>query len=351
MFNYKDLIESVKEIRRYLMEDVEDKNYVSLYTVENWLVLYWTNEYNDLLDDIKSLDSLRMAEYDAKIQPNKDLLYIKLKEASVENAETIRNRINESGLSSEYKMFLTLNFENLIADVQADEYVIDTLNNFAEVFLSKYPDSEYSDFTRKHIRYKLISSDWGFGYELHLGYGIFTGALRDNYTNNAPLMGLALDIFYKKAELSLRCNFGFNKNRKDINYSSGVFEKKSKTRTYFPEVSLGYAVADYDRFKISPFIGIGGVSISPTENVIKEIPELKEVSLKMTTAYLIGVNLDIALGKKNTPAYRPKANLPLRVRYEYCFPRFEKKYDGLSGNMHYITIGIMVISRAVKREI
>jgi len=173
-------IESVKEIRRYLMEDVENKNYISLYPVENWLILYWTNEYNDLLDDIKSLDSLRMAEYDAKIQPNKDLLYLKLKEASVENAETIKSQINESGLSSEYKMFLTLNYENLIADVQADEYIIDKLNNSAEIFLSAYPNSEYTDFTRKHIRYKLMTSDWGFGYEFYLGYGIFTGSLSDH---------------------------------------------------------------------------------------------------------------------------------------------------------------------------
>lgn len=32
-------------------------------------------------------------------------------------------------------------------------------------------------------------------------------------------------------------------------------------------------------------------------------------------------------------------------------PRFEKKYNGMTGNMHYKTIGIGGFSRRVKRDL
>jgi hypothetical protein len=343
-------IEKVKEIRQYLTAEVEDKNYMALYPIENWLILYWTQEYEKLLNDITSFDSTRIADNQAKILPGKDMLILTLQEKSEAFADTIKNRIKNSNLSLEHEKFLLLNFEFLIMDAKADIYLIDTLNNHVDKFLEEYPAGEYNDFTRKYIRYKFVPKDWGVAFEFFSGLGLFTGTLSDNYTNNVPL-GVAFDVCYKKFELYLRNYIGINKTKKDFNYSSGVFKKGSSTNVFLPEASLGYAVLDNDRFKISPFLGIGAMDISPTANATEKTPELKETSLEFTTTYMLGFNFDIKFGGK-VPAFRPKTSYGfLRIRYAYTMPRFEKKYDGIAGNMHYITIGIGGFSRGIKRAL
>lgn len=343
-------IEKVGEIREYLVESVEDENYITLYPIENWLILYWTEEYDKLLDDMNSFDSIRIIGYQNKIRPNEDMLALKLEERSIEFSDIIKNQIRVSKLSLEQKTFLLLGFESLIIDIRTDAYALDTLNNQADVFLKEYPNSEYNDFTRKHIRYKLVPKNWGMAFEFFSGYSFYTGTLHENYSNNIPI-GVAFDICYKKFELYLRDYIGFNKTKKDFNYSLGVFEKGSRTMVFLPEASLGYAVLDNNRFKISPFVGIGAMDISPTSKATEDTPELKEISLEFTTTYMLGFNFDVKFGAKKVPTFSPKTNYGfLRVRYAYNIPRFNKKYDGMTGNMHYITIGFGGFSRGIKRE-
>ena len=342
-------IEKVKEIRKYLAEEAEDENYIALYPVENWLILYWTREYEELLNDIILFEPIRIDYYQTKISPNRDALGLILQQRHIEIADTIRNQMKNANLSPEHEDFLLLNFEYLIADVRMNTSVLDTLNNRADEFLTEYPNSEYNDFTRKYIRYKIVPRNWGFTFEFFSGYSFYTGTLNDNYTNNIPI-GIAFDIYYKRFELYLRNYIGFNKTKKDFNYSLGTYERGSRTMVFLPEASFGYAVIDDDRFKISPFIGIGAMDISPPMEKTTDIPELKEVSLKFTTTYMLGFNFDIKLIKKHS-TFNPKTEYPfLRIRYAYSMPRFEKKYDGITGNMHYITIGWGGLWRGTKRE-
>ena len=342
--------EKVKEIRRYLVTEVEDKDYIALYPIENWTILYWTREYDELLHDIGSYDSTRIMSYQTKIHPNNYMLGFRLEKISIEHADTIREQIKSAELSSEQKDFLLLNFEYFITDTKANGYALDTLNNLADEFFKAYPDSKYTDFTRKYIREKFVPKNWGFAFEFFSGYSFFTGTLHNNYTNNVPL-GISFDICYKKFELYLRDYIGFNQTKKDFDYSLGTHKKGSRTMVFLPEASLGYAALDNDRFKISPFAGIGGLDIGATMNAIENTPELKEVSLKFTTTYILGFNFDIKLGEKKPPVSKPKTNYGfIRIRYAYAMPQFEKKYDGITGNMHYITIGIGGFARGTKRE-
>ncbi|MEO6893493.1 MAG: hypothetical protein ABI136_00590, partial [Ginsengibacter sp.] len=41
--------DKVKEIKDYLLKNIQNKNYVIFYPLEYWYILYWTQEYNDLL--------------------------------------------------------------------------------------------------------------------------------------------------------------------------------------------------------------------------------------------------------------------------------------------------------------
>ena len=344
-------ISKVKEIKDFLIEKVEDENYIALYPPEYWLILYWTGEYEELANIIVTYD--RKAEksfYEGKIRPPEDLLYQKLEAKSRENSVRIMSQVSLAELTPETRDFLILNFKNMTGDTHENIYLQDTINTQADNFIKTYPESRYNGFTREFIRYRLTPAKWGMATEFFSGYAICTGNLSDNYTNNVPI-GVAFDICYNRFELFLRDYIGFNKTKKDLFYSTGTFPKGSRVTVYLPEASLGYAVVENNRYKISPFAGIGMTDISPSENDLDAIPELDEVSLEFSATYFLGINLDIKLGPKTYPAFAPKTEYGfVRIRYAYSFPQFEKKYDGVSGNMHYITIGCGVFGRKHKRE-
>lgn len=343
-------LQKTREIKDYLMQ-TEDEDYIALYPAEYWFTLYWTGEYIKLANDIQNFDSARIVSYESRIHPDKDMLFDKLKEKTVENEALIKKQVQNSALDTETKQILILNLNWLLLDNKEDIFAQDSLNLQADKFLSNYTSSKYEDFTKKYIRYKLYPKKWGFAFEFFSGYSIYTGNLSNNFNNNIPI-GVAFDVCYKNFELYLRDYIGFNKTKKDFTYSQGVWEKGSRAMVFLPEASLGYVVYNDNRLKISPFAGIGSMDISPPTNDTNEIPELKEVSLEFTTTYILGFNFDIKFGPKHVPAYQPKTSYGfIRVRYGYSMPQFEKKYNGMAGNMHYITIGFGGLGRGLKREL
>lgn len=341
-------INKVKEIKDYLI-DIEDDNYLTFYTAEYWFILYWTNDYIELAEDIQHFDASKIENDQTKIAPLNDKLYEKLLDKTFEFESQIKERIQNAELDEETKQILTLNLEYLLIDKRDNIYAQDGLNDKADDFIKTFPSTKFEGFTKKYIRYKLVPKNWGITFEFFSGYGIYTGNLSQNYTNNVPI-GVAFDVCYKNWELYLRDYIGFNSTKKDVDYSLGTWEEGSRSMVVFPEASLGYVVYNDNKFKISPFAGIAGMDISPISVDIDKTPELKEVSLEFTTTYLAGINFDLKFGPKNIPAFNPKASYAfMRLRYAYGATSFEKKYVGMAGNMHYITIGLGVMARGLKR--
>ncbi len=342
-------LEKVDEIKNYLIK-TEDNDYFAFYPAEYWFILYWTKDYIELAESIQQFDSIKVASFNTRIRPLNNMLYDRLKEKTFKNETYIKGQIENSEIDIETKQLLTLNLDWLLLENRESIFAQDTLNVQADSFIETYSKSDYEDFTKTYIRYKLVPKDWGMTFEFFTGYGIFTGTLSENFTHNVPV-GVAFDICYKDFELYLRDYIGFNKTKKDFDYSLGTFEKGSRTMVFLPEASIGYVTYNDNRFKVSPFAGIGTMDIGPTLKATEETPELDEVELEFTTTYMVGINFDIKFGAKKTPAYKPKTSYGfMRIRYAYNIPRFDKKYDGMSGNMHYITIGFGGMSRGLQRE-
>ena len=140
-----------------------------------------------------------------------------------------------------------------------------------------------------------------------------------------------------------------NKTKKDFHYSIGIFEEGSATRVFVPEVSLGYAILDNNRFRLSPFLGFGAMRIYPTETMTKETPELKEV-IKTSVNFPIGISFDIRTWISDYLRNRDSNYGFIRIRYSYNVTRFHKRFEDISGNMHCITIGFGSMARGVRRE-
>ena len=193
----------------------------------------------------------------------------------------------------------------------------------------------------KKIKYKPLG--WSEAGSFFSGYGIFTDDLTKTYRNTVPFGG-DLDIYYNRLVLYMRVYIGLSKTIRDVPYSGGTWAKGSEVTVFIPEASLGYILTDNKLMVFAPFAGIAATDIGPPESVMDTVPGLKQVELKPTLTYSLGLNLDFKLGYPNTP-YKVSAGLKhaywfIRLRYSYNITQFDNKYPGFGGNMHNLTIGI-----------
>ena len=347
--------EKVSEIRNYLMNKVVTDDYLALYPAENWLTLFWTREYETLLEIVKSYES---PDYDVfgrignKILPSNDLLYTKLYEKSTESRLLLITQINDSEENEHRKDFLRLHLNGILTNENNTDISQDMVNDEAEQFIKKYPKSVYEPFIRKYIRFKYKPSKWGFAFEFFSGYSWFTGALENDFKNGGPI-GVAFDAEYRKLAMYFRNYIGFSKTREDLTYSQGIWPGESQVRVFLPEASIGLVILDSKRLKMAPFVGIASTDIGATEFDKDENPDLRDAGLEFTTTYVVGYNMDIKLGQTDIGMVTmgpEQAYWFLRIRYAYNAPRFDKKY-GIDGNMHYVTIGLGGFGRKLKRDL
>ncbi len=345
-------IQKVGEITDYLLEEVQDEDYIAFYPQELWLIWYWTGNYEKIMESVGGIDTFDFSAYQTKILPPEDLLFAKIKKRTRDFMPTIESDIYRSSLGDEQKDFLAMHLHYMAAGEGYDAISQDDLNAQADGFLYHYPGSRYETFTRKYIRFVSEPSKWGIAFEFFSGYGILTDKLGDFYTNNVPL-GVAFDIYYGNFALFLRDYIGFGRTKLGIPFSAGWWPEGSQVRLFLPEASLGYTLVNNNLLSISPFGGISGLDISPTENDLDNIPALEEVELAFGLAYTAGINIDIKLGKgRRGPLTKEAENNYgfMRIRYGYNFARLDRKYDGFSGNMHYITLGFGGFARKIKRQ-
>ncbi len=343
-------IAKVREVKDYLLEELEDKDYLVLYPGEEWLLNYWTGEYYALLSSLLEFNEEKYAEYSRKILPLQDQLFLKLSERSLDNIEKLEADITGSTLEQEQKDFLVLHLNYMVSGAPLNVISQDDINKMADLYLENHPKGDLHDYVKNNIRFKLKASDWGFGFEFFTGFGMFTGSLSDQYNNHGNL-GVAFDLEYKKFTLFLRNYIGFSKTLKDREFQQGIWEEGSSVMVYLPEASIGYTVLENNKLKLSPFAGIGGAAVSAIDADIEERPELDDLQVGFSTSYTLGLNLNMKLGWE-TGALIPnnKTYWFVRLRYGYTIPGFDE-VPGYEGNVHTLTIGIGGIYRAVKRDL
>ncbi|MEJ8800463.1 hypothetical protein [Pontibacter sp. H249] len=336
------------------LQRLEDKDYLALYPGERWLIMYWTEDYQRLLQDAKDFSDEEVGAIYRKVVPQRDMLFDKMLERTRSSAVLMASNIAQTKLPQEQKDFLEMHLFNTIA---GDEYKLvpqDTLNHMATSFLQRYPVSPYANFTKQYVRYELKPAKWGFGFEFFSGVGIFSGELKDKFNTNVPI-GVAFDVSYKNWVLYLRDYIGFNSTKEALPFKSGVWEKDERATVFLPEASIGYVLVDEQRIKLAPFAGIAGMDITPPTGVVEKNPDYEDLGLKFTTTYTLGANLDLKMGrsgKVRMVSQGPEESFWfVRLRYAFNSPQFYKKYDGFGGGMHYLTVGIGGFGRKLTRQL
>ena len=342
-------IEKVKRLKDYLLKEAQNEDYVALYPGEQWMIMYWTGEHEQLKEAILQFTPEPPETYQRKIFPEEDLLYTKLLERSWENLPMLEDKILNSHLELQAVDFLLLHLNFMVSGEPLMKLSPDNVNSMATLYLETYPDSPYETFIRTNIRYKYEPSKWGIGIEFFSGFGMFTGELSEMYHNHGVL-GVGFDIEYHKFTLYLRNYIGFANTKQDREIAGVLWTKGSPAQMFFPDASLGYAVVENDKIKISPFAGVGGASIGPGSLELEERPELEALEVGFSPSYTLGLNLNIKMGWDTSiiSMNDDKSYWFIRIRYGYTMPQFGN-YSLHNGNVHQLTIGMGGLYRRMKR--
>lgn len=334
--------DKVKEVMLYLIDSTEDKDHIAFHPVEKWLLYFWSGQYTQVLEDSRRFESF-LSHGEGRNVPIYDALLRDVRAKVTYERLLIQGDINRSEFSSIEKAFLILNLDYLVTEDQ------ESTNQACNGFLMLYPNSEFESYIRKYLRYQYKLSKFGYGLEIFSGYGILTQELTNSFSNSVPI-GFDFDLGYNRLMLYLRGYFGLGSTKDSIQFSQATWKKDEKAQTFLTEASLGYSIYSNSSIRVTPFVGIGGMSIKPPDRDKEDIPGYKHVGLDMTTTFTMGLNIDLFVGKSSMEiTYPGDADFFIRIRYAYNQPQFDKTYTGFSGNFHYLTIGFGMFGRGTKR--
>lgn len=351
-FLEKDRIGIILEMDRLVMLD--DKDYLTLYPLEFWLLSYWLQDYKPILSSVKERDTSSLYNNGIiKIPPQRDYLTVKLLEKSKEERDDILNRLKEAELSEEEKLFLSMHLDYLLQDDTGRNIHQEKLNQLADAFLSSYPGSEYADFTKKFIRIKYTVSDDGYVLSFFSGKFLFTGNLTDYY-KQPTLFGLSFEGFKNSWVYQLNITLGFCKTKKDMPGKNEVWPEGSKALGGNVDLAVGRRIVNNKIFSLAPLAGLGVFGLDPNTNTNKE-PEYKGGGIKTNIAGRIGFVADIKLSAEELPRggfyhYYMSSTVPsIRIGYDYILTPLKNSFINYSGTVHRIIVGIGISQRKVQR--
>lgn len=355
---------ALKEVKDYLAG--EKYNPYDVFTpLEYWLLSFWTEDFVELLHEATAyavpIDTPGSEYYRRlperfrgtpllRMITESDRLTEELGRKSAEAYIPLTVSIDNAELNGEEKEFLKLwLYALLFMPEKVDEEVeMEEINDKAAAFLDRYPESDYSDYTRQYIRYRFRPGNWGVGYDFFLGYRAFTGGLSD-YFDNRIAGGFAMDVLYKEFTASLRINISSTKTFQAFTHQGITWPQGVKGSMVIGDVALLYPVYQNRGMKLSPFVGIGGMGMGPNETAIKERPELEEFKELSSFYYLAGLDLKLNTWNKEVDLSRYGGGY-VGLRYTYYFPNYHNRYELLNGNMHMLTVSFGMFARPVKRD-
>jgi len=350
-----DDYQKMKEIKDYLKYKIEDKDNISFSVREYWFILYWTQEFDELLSNIEKnislIDFNQMNTIDIEEVPFSDQLFDNLLVKSIESKNLLEILINNSQLNQEEMDFLKLHLNYCLSYQLNQKILQDSLNIQGDKFILKYPTSPYRPFVKKVIQYKEKVSDFSFGYDFFIGYGAFRGDISNSFVNHAPF-GFSMDMNYKNIYLNFGCTLGVAKLKQDIVYQGITWEKEKKADIFYPQASLGYTFFGKSKINLSPNVGVYSLILTPTYEDMSNNPPLENLYFQSDLSLLLGLSI----------CYNPKSYIQskrylrdilfqgfIKLKYTYYQSGFKSGIYNLNGDMHTICLSFGGLMKRVYR--
>lgn len=189
------------------------------------------------------------------------------------------------------------------------------------------------------------NTGWRVGGGIYTGYCALTDSLGHYFNNNIPI-GLSVHFQYSIIVMDLRASVSFSNLAHNIKYGDGIWEKYSWVSSHFYDVSLGLNIGDPKTVSVTPFASIGSSDFLRTQIFKSDDYEPGDGELGDSFTFSYGINMDIHLSTQHSEGeIKSDATLAsyMRLGYTYSSPHFEKHDNGFKGNMHFLTLGIVLL--------
>ena len=334
--------DKVKEIKDYLL-GLETDKIKAFSQYEIWRLLFWTQEFDTLTSSFRQVDPTYVNNWELTIIPRYDGLREQLYRQSIEDEHLLRFYLTEAKLSDEDKAFLNLYLEWDLQPkngygVPIDNEKFEKCNTSADSFLAQYPDSDYEWFVRHMIRKVFVEKEWGWGMGLDLCTGISTGT----FARPIGGLGLSMDVLYKKLDFMLGYEVVFGKTVVDVPYTNNsvptIYPKGSHSNTIVWYANLSYPVWENKRWRLAPFIGVGGEVDTYPQNQY----QYPESDLNKKESHTWTGNVGLCLDRQGFFVDGPGV---MRIKYQLGvgLP------DGQVATMHVFSLGWTYIIRGKER--
>ncbi len=338
----------VEDVFLYLVNDVEDTEYIAFYYAEKVTLACWLGMYDMAVREIACFynDS---TTYPTAIKPPADQLWPKLYEKAQLYREALFQRIESASLSAEDKAVLTLTMESILTSresVFSQEQ--EDINKKCNEFLTSYPQSVYGRYVREKLRFQVKPADWGFGMGINAGYSGHTGALADMVSGYATI-GFEMEVTYKRFMFGFTGNYGMGADLRGSVQGSNTNEVWSgSASTFNGGLYLGFKSVDARKWALTPFVGVGGCLVEPLEPFQKQHPEFENFDLCGDVSCMFGFNLEGKLSMSKRLPHLLYSYYPVRLRAAYLLNCDSKAF--MPGDLFTITLGIGMYIRNSKRE-
>jgi len=344
--------QKVQELHRYLLDNFDQNNYVTLFPGEQILLYAWSGDFERMLQCIKELNEEYIAQMRKKIMPISDNnFYQTAKERVQQESETILDNLQSSSLTQEEKDFTAIYLHYFLISNENRDTTIRKINSDTRTFITTYPNSEY---IKLFDSYELKPANWGWGIGVDFGYNLKTGSFSE-YFKNGGFIDLYIDVAYKKIMITTGLGGTFGNARKDIVLSKDVIlpQKMSGGGVTNFYLSLGYRFFDNKRVIVTPIAGIGSSWIKMgTTKEREDDPALKQFDHSYGLTANFGVMADIRLDKmKNLLGqnFADPSFFAIRLSYRFLYNNLTHTPIIYNGNMHTITVGFNLFGRMTNR--
>ena len=189
-------------------------------------------------------------------------------------------------------------------------------------------------------------SNRNFGYGLHAGFGsgFFTGTLGEYFSPTFNFI-FGFDFAYKNSIFFLNATLAGNKLKKDYASDKNWYEGQNATVAIM-DLSYGYAFINNERFKLTPFAGLGITEFS-SENKDNQDDNLRIVDYNV----IFGINADykirtkIGLIPNSSLGVKEKVETSIRTRLYITRANYHSDLQGYSINL---TIGIGIFGNMIR---
>ncbi len=279
------------------------------------------------------------------IFPEKDALYLSLNEILISHQASFTDDIMTSDLTDEQNKFMIIFLELLSSDL-VEGIDQNTINNKCDIFLQKYPDSPYYDFIRYKIRNVWILGNWGYGFDLDVGYNSRDKDLGYKLRDGV-IFGFSFYATYKRTALRMKVNIVSMSSSHDF-VQNGDWEKGDHFNMTSYGFQLGYEIFESSRFKFEPHLFLGGSQIDFSEGEDKS-----EEILLPSWSYAPGISIYYKLSHQIEMEYRRPQNgyWYLSLNCDYLIPTFSTRYDDFKGNSLSISLGLGGYARPMVRDL